>query len=1141
MLITSPFLITESLALLSLFAAFAVAIFASNAVLRDSEFAMEEIVFTTPVGRVAYVASRFTGAYAAALTAMAFAVPGMMLATRMPWIDAERVGPISPLAYAQAFLLFAVPNILFITAILFFVAVMTRSAVATYVAAALLYFLYFAAAALTNSPLMAGSAPGATSGAWVALLDPFGLSGFFEQTRFWTIAEKNTRVVSLTGTLLLNRAAWLGIAVALGALLTKIFAFQVTPKRSSRGGVVAAASAATGRAKRPSPHWNWNSQSSRGDSWPWLAAFRSSAKIERSLLLRSVPFILLLVAWTLLSITEVASSITAAEYGSLYYPTTALTTRALQQPLSIMATLLLIWFAAEIFWREARFRFAGIAESAPLRGSEIIAAKIAALVTLVVSLIGCSIVAAVIVQIAHGWFRFEPHLYLAFAYFTGAPLVALAMAFALIHAVSPGRHVGMVATLLFVICTRIGGAIGLDNRLWRFGTAAMPGYSELNGFDRSAVAFHWFMLLWLVVGFAAAVIASSMWRRSGRSIRERLVLASRSKLAAALLIPIALIGGWIYYNTDIVNRNETAGQVNDWKAAYEKTYGPFAKAPRPRIAEIDAAFDLAPERQSVRAHGTYRLINSTNGPLSMMFVSVRRDARRVALSVDGARLASADARFGMYRFELAQPLAAGASTTLHYDLTLEERGFEDGAGENAIVHNGSYLMSFRIMPSIGYRATYELQDRKERARYGLPAVEEVVRDDTHGDEEEEAAADWVKLSTTISTSPDQIAVGPGHLEREWRENGRRFFRYRAEPLVINRFAIASARYNVQHCARQPIDVAVYYHPGHEVNVARMCDAATSSLALFTQRFGPYPHRDLRLVEAPAHAPFAGYATPSVLFFNEGRSFLIDARDPARVDLVTRRVAHEVAHQWWGYRIDAITGRGAPAIVESLTKYAELMIIEKKYGRDAARQLLEFENDNYLAGRAAENDEEVPLVDVANQQYVYYGKGAVVMNGIRDLAGDEPMFHALRAFLEEHSGPGKFATSNDLANALRAAVPNEDRPLVDQWMREIIVYDFAIESAVASKRIDGRFDVQVKVSATKRKATRRGVETPLPFREQIEIALDDKTERVVLHEGTNELTFITGTAPRLVTVDPFVTRIDTTRANNARTITTKPAS
>jgi hypothetical protein len=1102
--VTSPFLITESLALLSLFASFAVAIFASNAVLRDSEFTMEEIVFTTPVGRVAYVASRFSGAFAAAVTAMAFAVPGMMLATRMPWIEAERVGPLSPFAYVHAFVLFAVPNILFITAILFFVAVMTRSAVATYVAAALLYFLYFAAAAMTNSPMMAGSTPGAGGGTWVALLDPFGMSGFFDQTRYWTIAAKNVRSVSLTGTLLANRVAWFVLAIALGALLTKVFAFRVTPERSKKERAAAAIPLVnTAAAERPPVV----SPAERG----WFAAFRSQTRIEHSLLLRSIPFALLVLAWTILSATEFASSITAAEYGSLFYPTTALATRSLQMPLSIMATLLLVWFGAEIFWREQRFRFAGIAESTPLNGSEIVAAKCATLATLVASLTGGSIVAAVIVQIAHGWFRFDPQLYLAFAWFIGLPLVLYAIAFALIHAVSPGRHVGMVATLLLVVYTRMN-QIG---HVWRFGSAPTPDYSEMNGFDRASVAFHWYMLLWTLVAFAAFVVASRMWRRTGRSIRERLAIASRSKVAAALLIPIALSGAWIYYNTDILNANETESQLDAWRAAYAQNYLKFAATPQPRVTEVDATFDLEPEAQRVRAHGTCWLTNGTQSPLSMVLVSLRRDARNVTLSLDGAKLTNADARFGMYRFDLARPLAAGAATTLHYDLTLERRGFEDGAGENAVVANGTQLMSFRIMPTLGYRRGYG--PRKSKAA-----------DD---DEEESVATDRVKLTTTISTSPDQIAIGSGHLEREWLANGRRWFRYRTDALVMNRFAIASGRYKVKSCG----PVSIYYDAHHEVNVARMCDAATSSLDLFQQRFGPYPYRELRLVESPAHVPFAGYATPGVIFLNEGRSFLIDARDPARVDLVTRRVAHEVAHQWWGYQLDA----SSAFIVESLTKYAELMVIEKKYGRDAARRLLAFENDRYLAGRAAETDEEAPLAQVAGQQYIYYGKGAVVMNGIRELAGEEPLYRALRRFLEVHAG--RSATSRELALALRNAVRAEDGPLVDEWLNEIVVYDFAIDSASAIKRADGRFDIRLKITATKSHATRRGAETPRPFRERIDVALYEndpdaaatQTQAFELHDGANEIAFVSTVVPRFATVDPLVTRIDTTRANNTK--------
>ena len=41
-------------------------------------------------------------------------------------------------------------------------------------------------------------------------------------------------------------------------------------------------------------------------------------------------------------------------------------------------------------------------------------------------------------------------------------------------------------------------------------------------------------------------------------------------------------------------------------------------------------------------------------------------------------------------------------------------------------------------------------------------------------------SDWVDLETVISTSPDQIAIAPGSLVREWQENGRRYFDYKLD-------------------------------------------------------------------------------------------------------------------------------------------------------------------------------------------------------------------------------------------------------------------------------------------------------------------------------------------------------------------------
>src|SRR5205814_5281430 len=156
---------------------------------------------------------------------------------------------------------------------------------------------------------------------------------------------------------------------------------------------------------------------------------------------------------------------------------------------------------------------------------------------------------------------------------------------------------------------------------------------------------------------------------------------------------------------------------------------------------------------------------------------------------------------------------------------------------------------------------------------------------------------------------------------------------------------------------------------------------------------------LRLVEAPSPAPFGGFAVPDMILFSETRTFLVDARDPDRVDLVARRVAHEVAHQWFGYRLVAAERAGALTLTESLTKYAELMVIERLRGRDHVRQILGYELDRYLAGRGADGPKERPLTTIGDQPYLYYGKGAIVMYAIRELIGEEAMNAEIRRVID----------------------------------------------------------------------------------------------------------------------------------------------
>ncbi|HEY5611577.1 MAG TPA: ABC transporter permease, partial [Thermoanaerobaculia bacterium] len=338
--INSPYLVMEAFGLLSLASIVVVAIFASNAVLRDDEYRMSEIIHSTPVGRFPYLFGRFAGAFLAMLTTMAFSGAGMVLGVVMPWLDPHRVAAMDARPYLAAFAVIAIPNVLFATAVVFAVAILTRNAIATYAAAILFYILYFVSAALTDSPLMAGSRPGGGGGTIAALLDPFGLTAFFHVTRHWTAAAKNTLFIPLTGMLLFNRALSIAAALAMWSLVYRKFSFR---SRSVRRAAAAPSAAVT-----PPMRSLARSRRVAAGKPSWIASSFSSTRLElRTLATKSS--LLLLLLWFGLALFEIYGDVLTGEYNSMSYPATSLILAALRQPLAIIGTIVIIYYGAEIF------------------------------------------------------------------------------------------------------------------------------------------------------------------------------------------------------------------------------------------------------------------------------------------------------------------------------------------------------------------------------------------------------------------------------------------------------------------------------------------------------------------------------------------------------------------------------------------------------------------------------------------------------------------------------------------------------------------------------------------------------------------------------------------------------------------------
>jgi hypothetical protein len=228
-------------------------------------------------------------------------------------------------------------------------------------------------------------------------------------------------------------------------------------------------------------------------------------------------------------------------------------------------------------------------------------------------------------------------------------------------------------------------------------------------------------------------------------------------------------------------------------------------------------------------------------------------------------------------------------------------------------------------------------------------------------------------------------------------------------------------------------------------------------------------------------------------------------------------------------------------VETLARYSELLVLAERHGEAALRPVLQEELRRYLSGRAGET--EVPLVEVGDQAYVYYAKGALVMTALRDLAGEERVDGALRALVAQ-ARAGDVPDAADLFDHLRDVTPAEHHALLDEWWRRIVLYDLRVATAAAEPLGGGRHRVAARIEAA-RYEVQGGGESPLPMDGAVDVAVHARhpdrsdepplqVKRVRLGASTDVTFEVTG-APGYVAVDPWIRRIDRNPDDNVRAV------
>ena len=340
-----------------------------------------------------------------------------------------------------------------------------------------------------------------------------------------------------------------------------------------------------------------------------------------------------------------------------------------------------------------------------------------------------------------------------------------------------------------------------------------------------------------------------------------------------------------------------------------------------------------------------------------------------------------------------------------------------------------------------------------------------------------------------------------------------------------------------------IDLEVYYHPDHSINVERMLDALQKSMKYYTENFGPYFHKQARIIEFPRYATFA-QAFPGTMPYSEAFGFIIDLEDEDKNNVVDAVIAHEMAHQYWAHQVIGANMKGSTMLSESFAEYSSLMVMKQESDEVQMKDFLKYDLQRYLRGRSRESEQEQPLMKVENQGHIHYGKGSVILYALQDYIGEDKVNAALRGFLEEfrYKEP-PYPTAYDFMRYLEPQVPDSLQYLIADWFEDITLYDLRMEEATAKVLDNGKYEVTVNFLAKKLKADGAGNTNEAQLNDWIDIGFyADRDEdelimrqRVYLTQEKGELTFTLDKLPAKAAIDPLRLLIDRVDEDNVKTV------
>lgn len=961
-----------------------IALITGSSLYKDIQYKSAPILYTTSISDKKFFVGRFLSAYVINLILGFGLLIGMSLAPYSGIGEPDNFGPTPWGQMIHGFLIFTATNLFVYTAISIAFLVLTRRMAASYLSIFFITLLFFICETLR---------PDSSNLELLQILDP---SAFvYTTTIIDTIPadQKNYTYVPLTQMFFINRAVWIGISMLLLFIAYRVFSFKwfVSGFSKSKKRQIFGDKKTTSQigvnfdVVIPKVHLNYRLTD-------FLRKMMRFTVLEVKNVVRTSGFKILIL---ILSIIFIVKNLlwNSSFYIGPSYPLTSTMTLTRISMGTWVSIILMIW-TTELLFKDKGVKFWQVKDALPVPVWVNILSKFLAM-TAVTFLISCMfIIFGVIAQLIKGVpGEINMSLYITdllgynWGWLNYLQMLALVC---LVAGLTANRFATHVISIWIYFFNMVSFDLKIIEDL-RFIYMFVPGvddYSEMNGYGIWATSIPWFFLLWTTLAIAFVLMGIYFWKR-GASFQMSKKLTFRGTqlnwfgkgLIVVALSAFIYLNFFIKQNVHALGNFETEYQVREKDAAYEKKYKKLAASPQPVILGVDLELDFYPKNRSAMFNASYHLQNSSQERIDTLYLNFPDFTGYEELLWQGEKLQPVwtDLELNIMAIEIQMP--ADTTAILKIEGSRKHIGFtqDKWTQQPELTYNGSFLRARDLLPVIGYDDDRELMENRYRGELGLkklgsrmPQVNDSIAlsQDIYSPD-----AKWVTGTMELSTSENQVALGPGQLLRSWKKGGRNHYEYSLEKPAPYEWYFGSADYATAEFEHKGTKFGTYYKPEHAYNITFFQKTFSKTLDFIESELGGYPYTEVKLMEIPFYQE-PHYTFPNTIALSEKEGWYADVDSFDNKVYMDFTLASDLMAHWVMQNVAMPNVQGADMLRYALPECLAIQVVENSYGDEGTDWLLTKKQGLYSRERGNEPNVEPPLLKADGIEYLERNKGTI---------------------------------------------------------------------------------------------------------------------------------------------------------------------